>query len=226
MSPVPTMPQHLALQVDAVHPRPAAGADLRRVEGGVLGQREHQPEGVLGHHRSGAPRLVAHHHAAAPRGRQIDHVGADGAGGDEAQLRQALQRRRRPAYRSTGVDHELGACGALHQLRRAAGAVAVDHHLVDLGARPQPLEVVRPLDLRRVVAGNDHFHGRLRSGRGRVSVKRPPLGPLAGARRGAPGRCCAAGGLGRRPRPAAPAATLRPAVAQRSGFRGMAETWR
>ena len=93
--------------------------------------------------------LVADGHAALSRRLQVDHVGADGAGGDEPQVRQLLQGIPEPLHGAARVHDHLCALDPGELLVHVLGAVGV-HGEIAVGL--QPVEVRRPLDLGRVVA--------------------------------------------------------------------------
>jgi hypothetical protein len=148
--------QGLALERGVEPAGPAPGLELGGLEGGALGDREHQAEHVLGDRRRGAPGLIGDHDAQLLGGREVDHVGADGAGGDHPELGQGPELGRAPAHHAARVDEDLGVPGARDLLVMALRPAVVER---DLAIGREPRQIGRAGDLHRIVAGHDDSNG-------------------------------------------------------------------
>ena len=105
---------------------------------------------MLGHHGRGAAGLVRHHDSALLGNRQVDHVRADGAGGDHFERGQAahfLAPRDDPAR----VDDDLGPLGPGDLLARALRRILKQG---DVPVGREPLQMRRTGDLSGIVAGH------------------------------------------------------------------------
>jgi hypothetical protein len=144
--------ERLAAQKDIIQGGPAALLQLVRLKPRPPRHGEHQCQGVLGDDRGSAARDVAHGDTHRARHLEVDGVGADAADGEQPQPGQLPHHIGSPLHGAAGVDEDRGVLGAAHLLGVCRGTVTIED---DLAEAPQPLQVRRALQLRRVVAG-DH----------------------------------------------------------------------
>ena len=109
---------------------------------------------MLGDYGGCAARLVADDDVELAGHVDVDHVYADGAGGDHPQARQCSQGLCGPLDGAAGVDDDVGVFRPFELVLHARRAVEVE---INIAVGLEAFEVGRSLNLGRVVAGYDEF---------------------------------------------------------------------
>ena len=99
-------------------------------------------------------RLIAYGNAACPRRLNVVRVDSNGTRGDEAQVRQGLERRRKPLDSPPRIQDDVGALHAFQLLCHVPRPVEVQ---VNVAVGIKTLKVWRSLNLGWEVSGNDEL---------------------------------------------------------------------
>ncbi len=150
-----------ALERYVLHEGPASGLELDGLEGGALGGGEHEADDVLGDDGSSATGLVADDDAELMGDLDVDHVNADGAGGDHPKAGKGAEGFSGPLDGAACVDDDVGIPRTFKLLFHVRRAVDVED---DVTVGIEAVEMRRALNLWWVIAGDDEFWAGVRHG--------------------------------------------------------------
>ena len=172
----------LALEGEVLDECPSSCFEFGGLECGAFGGGEHESDDVFGDDGGSASGLVADDDAELFGGVDVDHVNADGAGCDHAEVWECAEGVCRPFDCAACVDDDVCAACAFELFVHVCRAVEVEG---DVAVGLEAVEMGGSLYLGRVVAGYDEFQAWV--GHGEVSRLGGHCGGVS--LRGAVGEC-------------------------------------